>query len=76
MTKPTDRTSNNPASTILFPGVGEGYTLSWEDVDDPTGVGKQGIVTVTSSLSLPYYLQIPAGTKKVRIKVHKGSGTF
>ena len=73
LTKPTDRTTNNPATTIAFPGIGSGYTLYWEDVDDPTPLGKHGIVTVTTQ---PYYLPVPSGTTKVRIKAYKGSGTF
>ena len=73
LSKSTNRTINNPASTIAFPGIGSGYTLYWEDADDPTPPGKHGTVTVTTS---PYYLPVPAGTTKVRIKAHKGSGTF
>ena len=78
LSKPTKRVINNPATTIAFPGVGSGYTLYWEDADDPTPPGKHGTVpSVSSNGSIsPYYLPVPTGTTKVRIKVHKGSGTF
>ena len=77
MSKPTYRTNDNPASTIAFTGIGSNYRLDWEDVDDPTNPAKHGTVTVTSSSAAsPYYLAVPSGTTKVRIKVHKDSGTF
>ena len=77
MSKPTYRTNDNPASTIAFTGIGSNYRLDWEDVDDPTNPAKRGTVTVTfSNAATPYYLAVPSGTTKVRIKVHKDSGTF
>ena len=77
MSKPTNRTTNNPASTIAFPGIGTNYRIDWEDVDNPTLAGHHGTVTVSSSSATsPYYLAVPSGITKVRIKAHKASGTF
>ena len=75
LSKPTDRTNDDPASTIAFPGVGSGYKLYWEDVDNASINGTEPPVS-SNGASNPYYLPIPPGTTKVRIKVHKGSGTF
>ena len=77
MSKPTNRT-NSPNTTIAFPGVGTNYRIDWEDVDDPTNPAKRGTVTVSWSYgsSNPYYLTVPSGTTKVRIKAHKASGAF
>lgn len=33
MSKPTNRTAGNPASTISVPILGSNYTLYWEDVN-------------------------------------------
>ena len=74
ITKPTNRTTNNPASTIAFPGVGNNYKLYWENVNNPS---QNDTLTVSSGgSSNPYYLALPAGVTKVRIKAHKASGTF
>ena len=76
ITKPTDRT-NSPNTTIAFPGVGTNYRIDWEDVDNPTLAGHHGTVTVPlSSATSPYYLAVPSGITKVRIKAHKAGGTF
>ncbi|MFC2604387.1 MAG: BspA family leucine-rich repeat surface protein, partial [Bacteroidota bacterium] len=77
LSKPTNRT-NSPNTTIAFPGFGTNYRIDWEDVDDPTNPAKRGTVTVSSSSgsSNPYYLTVPSGTTKVRIKAHKASGYF
>ena len=77
MSKPTSRT-NSPNTTIAFPGFGTNYRIDWEDVDDPTNPAKRGTVTVSTSSgsTSPYYLTVPSGTTKVRIKAHKASGAF
>ena len=76
ITKPTNRT-NSPNTTIAFPGAGTNYRIDWEDVDNPTLAGHHGTVTVPlSSATSPYYLAVPSGITKVRIKAHKAGGTF
>ena len=76
LSKPTDRT-NSPNTTIAFPGAGTNYRIDWEDVDNPTLAGHHGTVTVPlSSATSPYYLAVPSGITKVRIKAHKAGGTF
>ncbi|MFC2390975.1 MAG: BspA family leucine-rich repeat surface protein [Bacteroidota bacterium] len=76
LTKPTNRT-NSPNTTIAFPGYGTNYRIDWEDVDNPTLAGHHGTVTVPlSSATSPYYLAVPSGITKVRIKAHKAGGTF
>ena len=76
ITKPTNRT-NSPNTTIAFPGNGTNYRLDWEDADNPTLAGHHGTVTVTfSNAATPYYLAVPSGITKVRIKAYKASGTF
>ena len=77
ITKHTDRTNDTPASTIAFPGIGSGYKIEWEDADNPTLAGHHGTVTVPlSSATSPYYLAVPSGITKVRIKAYKAAGTF
>ena len=77
ITKPTIRTAGNPTTTIAFPGAGTNYRIDWEDVDNPTLAGHHGTVTVPlSSATSPYYLAVPSGITKVRIKAHKAGGTF
>ena len=75
MSKPTSRTNDNPASTIAVPLIGTNYTLYWEDMNN-TSVN--GIENVNISLGgfQPYYLTVPSGTTKVRIKAYKGAGTL
>ena len=76
ITKPTNRT-NSPNTTIAFPGAGTNYRIDWEDVDNPTLAGHHGTLTVPlSSATSPYYLAVPSGITKVRIKAHKAGGTF
>ena len=76
LSKPTNRT-NSPNTTIAFPGAGTNYRIDWEDVDNPTLAGHHGTVTVPlSSATSPYYLAVPSGITKVRIKAHKAGGTF
>ena len=76
LSKPTDRT-NSPNTTIAFPGVGTNYRIDWEDVDNPTLAGHHGTVTVPLSSAIsPYYLAVPSGITKVRIKAHKAGGTI
>ena len=72
ISKPTNRTYNNPASTIAVPTRGTNYTLYWEDVDQTT---TNGILNISTPWS-PYYLPVPSGTKKVRIKIYKGVGAI
>ena len=72
MSKPTNRTTNNPASTIAVPTRGTNYTLYWEDVDQTT---TNGILNISTPWS-PYYLPVPSGTTKVRIKIYKGVGAI
>ena len=77
ITKPTIRTAGNPTTSIAFPGYGTNYRIDWEDVDNPTLAGHHGTVTVPlSSATSPYYLAVPSGITKVRIKAHKAGGTF
>ena len=77
ITKPTIRTAGNPTTTIAFPGAGTNYRIDWEDVDNPTLAGHHGTVTVPLSFATsPYYLAVPSGITKVRIKAHKAGGTF
>ena len=74
MSKPTNRTAGNPASTISVPILGSNYTLYWEDVNNASS---NGIVNVTSSSgSSPYYLTVPSATGKYRLKAYKGVGTL
>ncbi len=72
ISKPTNRTYNNPASTIAIPIRGTNYTLYWEDVDQTT---TNGIVNISTPWS-PYYLPVPSGTTKVRVKIYKGVGAI
>ena len=72
ISKPTNRTYNNPASTIAVPTRGTNYTLYWEDVNQTT---TNGILNISTPWS-PYYLPVPSGTKKVRIKIYKGVGAI
>ena len=74
MSKPTDRTNDNPALTISVTIVGSNYTLYWEDVNN-TAIN--GIVNVTSSSNwAPYYLTVPSATGKYRLKAYRGVGTI
>ncbi len=73
LSKPTNRT-NSPNTTIAFPGAGNNYKLYWENVNNPS---QHDTLTVSSGgSSTPYYLALPAGVTKVRIKAHKASGYF
>ena len=72
MSKPTDRTIYNPASTIAIPIRGTNYTLYWEDVNQTT---TNGIVNLSTPWA-PYYLPVPSGTTKVRVKIYKGVGAI
>ena len=74
MSKPTDRTNDNPASTISVTIIGSNYTLYWEDVNN-TAIN--GIVNVPSSSNYaPYYLPVPSATGKYRLKAYRGAGTI
>ena len=72
ISKPTNRTTNNPASTITVPTRGTNYTLYWEDVNQTT---TNGIVNISTPW-MPYYLPVPSGTTKVRVKIYKGVGAI
>ena len=72
ISKPTNRTFNNPASTIAIPIRGTNYTLYWEDVNQTT---TNGIVNISTPW-MPYYLPVPSGTTKVRVKIYKGVGAI
>ena len=72
ISKPTNRTFNNPASTIAIPIKGTNYTLYWEDVNQTT---TNGIVNISTPW-MPYYLPVPSGTTKVRVKIYKGVGAI
>ena len=72
ISKPTNRTFNNPASTIAIPIKGTNYTLYWEDVNQTT---TNGIVNISTPWA-PYYLPVPSGTTKVRVKIYKGVGAI
>ena len=74
LTKPTNRTNHNPASTISFGVSGSNYKIYWEDVNNPS---THDTLTVPgSSFVSRFYLTVPAGTTKVRIKAYKGRGSL
>ena len=75
MSKPTERTINNPSNTIAFPGAGRNYTLYWEDVDNPSINGTE-IVLSSEGYFSPYYLTVPSSIGKYRLKAYKGAGSF
>ena len=75
MSKPTDRTINNPSNTIAFTGGGSNYTLYWEDVTNPS-INGTVIVSSSNHAQNPYFLTVPSSTGKYRLKAYKGAGSF
>ncbi len=58
---------------IYFPGVGEGYTIEWEKVGDPSVNGKDDNVTTT--LKKPYVINLSEAGEYL-VKVSAGKGAF
>ena len=75
MSKPTDRTINNPTNTIAFTGGGSNYTLYWEDVNNPS-INGTVIVSSSDHAQNPYFLTVPSSTGKYRLKAYGGAGYF
>ena len=60
---------NITSNTIVFPGIGSGYTITWEQVGNPSNSG-----TITNAASGQTLYLAPLGTYV--IKASPGSGTF
>lgn len=60
---------NIPANGIRFPGMGMGYTITWEQVGNPTNTG-----TISNAVSGQLIAPTPAGTYTV--KAVAGGGSF
>ncbi|WP_449401292.1 hypothetical protein [Chryseobacterium wanjuense] len=71
---PSQATSNQ----IWFPGIGENYTITWEEVGYPTHNGTMTDVTSTAQVLIDFGNPInpdPA-TATYRVKASNGNGVF
>ncbi|MDQ0593271.1 surface protein [Chryseobacterium ginsenosidimutans] len=64
---------------IWFPGIGENYSINWEEVGFPAHSGTMNNVTSTKQVLIDFGTPLnPGGSAaaKYKVKVRNGSGTF
>lgn len=66
------------ANQIWFPGVGQNYTINWEEVGYPQHNGTMSNVTSTTQVLIDFgtALNPVADDVKYRVKVSNGNGSF
>lgn len=77
--KPGNNSTHNQSAKneIYFPGIGQNYTIYWEEVGNPTH--NHTIPSVTSAKGSPKFISFGNGITEnptYIVKVSKGNGTF
>lgn len=75
---PVNATSQTNSNQIWFPGVGENYTIAWEEVGYPQHSGMMQNVTSTLQILIDFGTPLNPNPSAAtyRLKVSNGNGTF